>query len=87
LYGKDHGWQTEIFDAHVSEPKPVGEPVERENPALAPGERRKVRNAQPGYIVRVRRKVTAADGTVIADGDFVSDYRSQPEAWETGPHS
>lgn len=84
LYGRDNGWKTELFDARVSEPKPVGEPVERENPALAPGERRKVQNAQPGYVVRVRRKVTVADGTVIADGDFVSDYRSQPEAWETG---
>jgi len=84
LYGRDNGWKTELFDARVSEPKPVGEPVERENPALAPGERRKVQNAQPGYVVRVRRKVIVADGTVIADGDFVSDYRSQPEAWETG---
>ncbi len=85
LYGRDNGWTTEIFDARVSEPKPIGEPVERENPTLVPGERRKVQNAQPGYIIRVRRTVTAADGTVIADGDFVSDYRSQPEAWETGP--
>lgn len=85
LYGRDNGWTTEIFDARVSEPKPIGEPVERENPTLVPGERRKVQNAQPGYIVRVRRTVTAADGTVISDGDFVSDYRSQPEAWETGP--
>jgi vancomycin resistance protein YoaR len=84
LYGRDNGWKTELFDARVSEPKPVGEPVERENPALAPGERRQVQNAQPGYVVRVRRTVTADDGTVIADGDFVSDYRSQPEAWETG---
>jgi len=87
LYGRDNGWNVEVFDARVSKPKPVGEPVERENSALAPGERRKVQNAQPGYIVRVRRKVTAADGTVISDGDFVSDYRSQPEAWETGPRS
>jgi hypothetical protein len=29
--------------------------------------------------------VTAADGTIISDGDFVSDCRSQPEAWEIGP--
>jgi len=87
LYGTDNGWNTEIFDARVSEPKPVGDPVERENSALAPGERRKVQNAQPGYVVRVRRKVTAVDGTVISDGDFVSDYRSQPEAWEFGPNS
>lgn len=85
LYGKDNGWNVEIFDARVSEPKSIGMPVERENPDLAPGERRKVQNAQPGYVVRVRRKVTDHDGTIISDGDFVSDYRSQPEAWEVGP--
>ncbi|MDQ3539637.1 MAG: VanW family protein, partial [Chloroflexota bacterium] len=85
LYGKDNDWSVEVFDARVSEPKPVGEPVERENPVLAPGERRKVQNAEPGYVVRVRRKVTTVDGMVISDGDFVSDYRSQPEAWEVGP--
>ncbi len=87
LYGRDNGWNVDIFDARVSEPKPIGDPVERENPALAPGERRKVQNAQPGYIVRVRRKVTDHNGNVISDGDFVSDYRSQPEAWEVGPAS
>jgi vancomycin resistance protein YoaR len=87
LYGRDNGWNVDIFDARVSEPKPIGEPVERENPALAPGERRQVQNAQPGYVVRIRRTVTAVDGTVISDGDFVSDYRSQPEAWEVGPDS
>ncbi len=87
LYGKDNGWNVEIFDARVSEPKPVGEPVQRENSALASGERLKVQNAQPGYVVRVRRKVTDHNGNVISDGDFVSDYRSQPEAWEVGPDS
>jgi vancomycin resistance protein YoaR len=74
-----------VFDARISEPKPVGDPVERENASLAPGERRMVQQARPGYEVRVRRKVTDADGEVVSDGDFVSDYRSQPEAWEVGP--
>jgi vancomycin resistance protein YoaR len=85
FYGKDPGWTVEVFPARVSDPKPIPEPVKKVNPALAPGERRKVGTAQPGYTVWVRRKVTAADGTVIADGDFVSDYVSQPEAWEVGP--
>ncbi len=85
LYGRDNGWTTEIFEPRVSEPKEPGEPVVRENPELAQGERRKVQNAQPGYTVYLRRKVTDADGNVVSDGDFVSDYRSQPEAWEVGP--
>jgi len=85
LYGRDNGWTTEVFEPRISEPKDPGEPVVRENPELARGERRKVQNAQPGYTVYLRRKVTDADGNVVSDGDFVSDYRSQPEAWEVGP--
>ncbi len=85
LYGRDNSWTTEIFEPRISEPKEPGEPVVRENPELARGERRKVQNAQPGYTVYLRRKVTDADGNVVSDGDFVSDYRSQPEAWEVGP--
>lgn len=85
FYGKDPGWTVEVFPARISDPKPIPDPVEKVNSALAPGERRLVGQAQPGYTVWVRRKVTAADGTVISDGDFVSDYVSQPEAWEVGP--
>jgi vancomycin resistance protein YoaR len=84
FYGRDPGWTVEFGEAQVSEPKPIPDPVERSNSALAPGERRLVQRAQPGYIVRIRRTITAADGTMLADGDFVSDYRSQPEAWEVG---
>jgi vancomycin resistance protein YoaR len=85
LYGRDNGWEVEVFEPRISEPKEPGDPVVRENPELARGERRKVQNAQPGYTVYLRRKVTDADGNVVSDGDFVSDYRSQPEAWEVGP--
>ena len=85
LYGRDNGWTTEVFPPRVSEPKDPGEPDERVNPEMARGERRKVTNAQPGYTVYLRRKVTDADGNVVSDGDFVSDYRAQPETWEVGP--
>jgi hypothetical protein len=57
----------------------------RENARLAPGERVLVQNARAGVTVRIRRTVTAADGTILADGEFVSDFRSVPEAWEVGP--
>lgn len=85
LYGTSNGWQVEVFEPRISEPKDPGEPVERENPDLPQGERKRVQMARPGYTVYLRRKVTATDGTVISDGDFVSDYRPQPEAWEVGP--
>jgi vancomycin resistance protein YoaR len=84
FYGRDPGWTVELGEAQVSEPKPIPDPVERSNAALAPGERRLVQRAQPGYLVRIRRTITDRDGNVLADGDFVSDYRSQPEAWEVG---
>jgi vancomycin resistance protein YoaR len=85
LYGRPNGWQTEVFEPRVSEPKEPGEPVEKVNPDLKPGERKRVQVSRPGYTVYLRRKVTDADGNVVSDGDFVSDYRSQPEAWEIGP--
>lgn len=85
LYGKPNGWDVEVFEPRVSEPKEPGDPVEKENPDLKPGERKRVQIARPGYTVYLRRKVTDAGGNVISDGDFVSDYRSQPEAWEVGP--
>jgi hypothetical protein len=33
----------------------------------------------------MRRSVTAADGSLVSDGDFVSDYMSIPEVWEVAP--
>ena len=87
FYGRDPGWTVEFGEAQVSEPKPIPDPVVRESANLAPGERRMVQQARPGYTVRIRRTVTASDGTVLADGDFVSDFRSQPEAWEVGKAS
>ncbi len=84
FYGRDPGWTIEFGEARVSEPKSIPAPVERQNASLAPGERRLVQQARPGYTVRIRRTVTDRDGNVLADGDFVSDYRSQPEAWEVG---
>lgn len=85
FYGKNPGWQVDLFPARISEPRPAGAPVERINEALASGERRRVHQSQPGYTVAIRRTVTDSDGTVLADGDFISDYQPQPEAWEIGP--
>ncbi len=85
FYGRDPGWSVEVFPAVISEPKPIPAPVEKVNLNLAPGERRQVGLPAPGYTVRVRRVVTGQDGAVISDGEFVSDYVSQPEAWEVGP--
>lgn len=85
FYGRDPGWTAEVLPARISDPKPIPDPVERVNEALAPGERRQVGVAEPGYTVWVRRTVTAADGTVLSDGDFVTDYLSKPETWEVGP--
>lgn len=85
FYGRDPGWTVEVLPARISDPKPIPGPVERVNEALAPGELRQVGVAEPGYTVWVRRMVTAADGTVLSDGEFVTDYLSKPETWEVGP--
>src|SRR5699024_8901136 len=79
FYGKNPGWNVEIHPAQVSEPIQPGPPIERENSSLAPGERQMVQSAQPGYLVRVRRVITEADGEVLADGEFVTDYVPQEE--------
>lgn len=85
FYGKDPGWEVTFGSVSVSDPIPPGDPVERENPQLARGERKWVSGSAPGYEVVLPRTVTAADGTVISDGAFVSNYLPQPETWEVGP--
>lgn len=85
LYGTDPGWVVTFGDVWVSDPIEPGKPVERLNAELARGERRFVSSAHPGYQVVLPRKVVAADGTIISDGNFVSDFRAQPETWEVGP--
>ena len=85
LYGKDPGWEVTFGNVWVSDPIPPGDPVERPNPELSRGERRWVSGSAPGYTVSLPRTVTAADGTIIADGEFVSNYVPQPETWEVGP--
>ena len=85
LYGRPNGWKVKLGQPQISEPKPVPEPVVRVNHDLGPGERIRVQDAQAGVTVRIRRTVTAVNGEVVADGDFVSDYRSVPEVWEIGP--
>lgn len=84
FFGRDPGWNVEIYPAQVSDPIQPGEPIERINSDLAPGDRVLQQSAQPGYIVRIRRVITANDGNIIADGEFVSEYVPQPEAWEVG---
>src|SRR5699024_2114476 len=85
LYGKDPGWEVSIGNVWVSDPIPPGDPVERVNPSLSRGERKWVSGSAPGYTVSLPRTVTAADGTVISSGEFVSNYVPQPETWEVGP--
>ena len=85
LYGKDPGWEVTFGSVWVSDPIQPGDPVERVNPNLARGERRWVSGAAPGYQVVLPRTVKAADGTIISEGNFVSNYVPQPETWEVGP--
>ena len=85
FYGRDPGWDVTFGDVWVSDPIEPGKPVERVNTQLARGERNWVSGAAPGYQVVLPRTVTAADGTLISDGSFVSDYLPQPEVWEIGP--
>ncbi len=85
LYGKDPGWEVTFGDVWVSDPIKPGKPVERVNNELPRGERKWVSGEAPGYQVVLPRTVTAADGTVISEGSFVSDYLPQPEVWEIGP--
>lgn len=85
LYGRSNGWTVKLGLPRISEPKPNLETVERVNPNLLPSDRILVQQAQAGVTVAIRRTVIAADGAIVSDGDFVSDYQSVPEAWEIGP--
>lgn len=85
FYGKDPGWTVTFGEVWVSDPIQPGKPVERVNTSLARGERKWVSGSSPGYQVVLPRKVVAADGTVISDSSFVTDFVPQPETWEVGP--
>jgi vancomycin resistance protein YoaR len=85
LYGRPNGWTVEVGEARVSDPIKPGDPVVKENPEAPPKSRKIVKRAQDGYDVSIRRTVTDADGEIISDGDFTSNYRAQPEVWEVGP--
>ena len=85
LYGRPNGWTVTVGEADVSDPIEPGAPVYKENAELRRGERKMVNRAQNGYDVSIRRTVSDADGNVVSDGDFTSNYRAQPEAWEVGP--
>ena len=72
-------------EAEISEPIKPGEPVYRENPDLKAGQRQRIKAAQDGCDVSIKRTVTDADGNIVSEGDFTSNYRAQPEIWEVGP--
>jgi vancomycin resistance protein YoaR len=85
FYGRPNGWTSEFGEPRLGEPKAIPAPVERVNQNLADGQRVQVQRAEAGVTVRMRRSVTAADGSLVSDGDFVSDYMSIPEVWEVAP--
>jgi len=85
LYGAELDYTVEIDEPKISEPiKPPRKPVEKVNPDLPKGERKKVQNAAPGYKVELTRRLLR-DGQEIDSGVFESPYEPQPEVWEVGP--
>jgi vancomycin resistance protein YoaR len=85
LYGRPNGWTVEVGEARISDPIKPGDPVVKENPEAPRGSRKMVKKAQDGYDVSIRRTVKDANGEIVSDGDFTSNYRAQPEVWEVGP--
>lgn len=85
LCGAGLDYSVEIDPPKVSAPiKPPRKPVEKVNPKLRKGERKKVQNAAPGYKVELTRRILR-DGQEIDSGVFESPYEPQPEVWEVGP--
>ncbi len=86
LYGASLDYTVEIDPPKVGRPVKPGKPLEKENPKLPKGSRKKVQNAAPGYKVELTRRLLR-DGEVIEGSEwtFVSDYEPQPEVWEVGP--
>jgi len=85
LCGAPLDYSVEIDRPKVSAPiKPPRKPVEKINPKLRKGERKRVQNAAPGYKVELTRRLLQG-GQVIDSGVFESPYEPQPEVWEIGP--
>jgi uncharacterized protein YabE (DUF348 family) len=61
-------------------------PVQKKlDPSLAPGERVVVDYGTPETKTSVHRLVYAADGKLLSDATWYSDYRSTPKIVEVGP--
>jgi vancomycin resistance protein YoaR len=84
LFGATSPYAVEVGTPEIGPPVDPEPPVTREKPELPRGTRNKVQNAEPGYTVKVSRRVLDG-GTVVSDGVFESVYRPQPEVWEVGP--
>lgn len=75
LYGPDTGRQVDVSKPVVLETVPHGEPIYTEDPSLPAGVTEQVDWAHDGATVKVERVVRDADGTVLHQDVFWSEYR------------
>jgi len=75
FYGKKDGRQIELSEASLFGALPAPEPLYEDDPSLPSGTVKQVDWAAPGIKSTFTYKVKAADGTIIQDRTFYSNYR------------
>lgn len=85
IYGNDPHFDVEISDTWQDGPFPPTSNTENVNYDLPPGTIKQVAWPQDGYTVGFHRTVTAPDGTIISDRDYISAYQSHGAQYDVSP--
>jgi vancomycin resistance protein YoaR len=75
FYGKKDGRQVTVSDVSLWDPRPAPEPRYQDDPTLKRGITKQVDWAASGIRSKFHYKSVRADGTIIQDRDFISNYR------------
>jgi len=75
LYGTPDGRQVEITEPVITNQSPPPETLYQDDPTLPKGQTRQVDWSAWGASVYFTRKVTKANGEVLADDTFTSRYQ------------
>jgi vancomycin resistance protein YoaR len=85
LYGPDLGYNVELGEPVVQNRTDPPPDVEILDDSLAPGQRQQVEGAKPGMEVTLPRTVTNANGEVVRQDYFYSNFQAWANRYLVGP--
>ena len=85
IYGTDDGRTVDISDTTIGDPIKVDEDIEVVDDTLDAGTIEQTEWPQDGVVVSFHRLVTAADGEVMSDRTFTSNYAGRGNVYKVSP--